>query len=246
VSETRRCPNCGALVAADAEWCGQCYQPLRSAVDAEPPSDAEHLASADPGTTASAGAEDATGRSARAGATAGATLETPGGGVVEIADGGRATWTCPICQEVNELDRAFCRVCGTPFARLFAEPEPPPQVDPERAAVWSLAFPGLGHWRLNRKADAVARFVLFGWTFGTLAVIVVSRFGKGGLGPTLPLVALFAFAALTVYVLSALDAYRIANRDDPLVSSRTLLWASAGLVVTSVLLATMLTFSARR
>jgi ribosomal protein L40E len=28
VSE-RRCPSCGALVAADAEWCGQCLTPLR-------------------------------------------------------------------------------------------------------------------------------------------------------------------------------------------------------------------------
>jgi hypothetical protein len=106
-------------------------------------------------------------------------------------------------------------------------------------------LPGLGHWRLRRKADAVARFVLFLWTFGTLAVIVVSRFGKGGLGPTLPLVALFAFAALVVYVLSAVDAYRLARGDDALVSSRTLLWGSAALVISSVLLATMLTFSAR-
>lgn len=25
-----RCPNCGALVGADAEWCGQCFSPLRA------------------------------------------------------------------------------------------------------------------------------------------------------------------------------------------------------------------------
>jgi hypothetical protein len=26
----RRCPNCGALVTAEAEWCGQCFTSLRS------------------------------------------------------------------------------------------------------------------------------------------------------------------------------------------------------------------------
>jgi hypothetical protein len=119
-------------------------------------------------------------------------------------------------------------------------------MDPERAAIWSMALPGLGHWKLHRRADAVARFVLFAWSFGTLAVLLVSRFGKGGLGPTVPLVGLFALATFSVWVLSILDAYRLARGDAPLVSSRTLLWASAGLVVTSVLLATMLTFSARR
>jgi hypothetical protein len=164
---------------------------------------------------------------------------------VEIADGS-ATWTCPVCGETNEIERAFCRVCGTPFARLFAEPEAPVTMDPERAAIWSMVLPGLGHWKLRRRADAVARFVLFGWSFGTLAVLLVSRFGKGGLGPTLPLVGLFALATLSVWLLSILDAYRLARGDAPLVSSRALLWASAGLVVSSVLLATMLTLSARR
>ncbi|MDP9297371.1 MAG: hypothetical protein M3O98_01700 [Actinomycetota bacterium] len=27
--EERRCPRCGALVSVDAEWCGQCFMPLR-------------------------------------------------------------------------------------------------------------------------------------------------------------------------------------------------------------------------
>jgi hypothetical protein len=27
--EERRCPRCGALVSVDAEWCGQCFTPLR-------------------------------------------------------------------------------------------------------------------------------------------------------------------------------------------------------------------------
>jgi hypothetical protein len=216
-----RCANCGALVSPDAEWCGQCYEPIRrvAIVDAPAPT-------ASP--TESVG-----------------TVETPGGGVVEVADG-RASWTCPICGEVNAIEASVCVVCGTPFARLFAEPEAPPAVDPERAAVWSLVFPGLGHWKLGRRADAVARFVLFGWSFGTLCVLIASRVGKGGLGPTTALFLLFAGSSLAIYVLSALDAYRIAKGEEPVVSTRVLLWGSAGLVVLSTLIATLVTLPAAR
>ncbi|HEX7464704.1 MAG TPA: hypothetical protein VF382_07420, partial [Actinomycetota bacterium] len=28
MSSERRCPDCGALVAIDADWCGQCYASL--------------------------------------------------------------------------------------------------------------------------------------------------------------------------------------------------------------------------
>jgi ribosomal protein L40E len=33
VVEERRCPNCHALVSADADWCGQCFTPLRPKSD---------------------------------------------------------------------------------------------------------------------------------------------------------------------------------------------------------------------
>ena len=36
VVEERRCPNCSALVSADADWCGQCFTSLR-VTPAEPP-----------------------------------------------------------------------------------------------------------------------------------------------------------------------------------------------------------------
>jgi hypothetical protein len=78
-------------------------------------------------------------------------------------------------------------------------------------------------------------------------VLVVSRIGKGGFGPTFPLFVLFAFASAAIYVLSAFDAYRLAAGEEPVVSSRTLLWASAGLVVLSVLIPSFVTLpSARR
>jgi hypothetical protein len=107
-------------------------------------------------------------------------------------------------------------------------------------------LPGLGHWKAGRHLDAIARMILFGWTFGTLAVLLVARFGKGGLGATFPLVVLFLASAAAVYVLSAVDAFRIASGDQPLVSSRVLLWASAALIVLSVVIASFVTLPAAR
>jgi hypothetical protein len=109
-----------------------------------------------------------------------------------------------------------------------------------------MLWPGLGHWKLGRRTEAVARLAMFAWSFGALMVLLVSRFGKGGLGPTFPLFALFLGASLLIYVVSVIDAYRLAAGDEPLMSSRTLLWASAGLVVLSVLIATFVTLPAAR
>jgi hypothetical protein len=40
------------------------------------------------------------------------------------------------------------------------------QIDPQSAAVGSMVFPGLGHWKLGRRADVIARFAMFGWRSG--------------------------------------------------------------------------------
>jgi hypothetical protein len=172
-------------------------------------------------------------------------VATPGGGALHVAEG-KPAWTCSACGESNAIDESACTTCGTPFARLFEQPLERPQIDPENAVVWSLLWPGLGHWKAGYRADAIARIVLFAWTFGALSVLLVSRFGKGGLGVTLPLFLLFAASAGSVYAISAVDAYRVAAGRDPVVSSRALLWGSAALVVLSVLIATFLTLPAAR
>jgi double zinc ribbon protein len=216
VSE-RRCPTCGALVAADAEWCGQCFTPLHSA---EPQAPTAAL---------------------RPAGDSGGAL----GGAIQIEDG-RPRWTCPACDTRNPIEAGVCTACGTPFGRLLEEPSAEPQLDPQSAAVWSMVFPGLGHWKLGRRGDAIARFAMFGWSFGALLVLLVSRFGKGGMGPTMPLFLLFLGASVAIYVLSAMDAYRIAGGEQPLFGSRALLWTSAGLIVLSVLIATFVTLPAAR
>lgn len=223
MSEERRCPNCAALVAADAEWCGQCF----TAMPLEP-------------------AEAAVGESTAKAPVMTAALATPGGGGIEVEAGGKPTWKCSVCAEPNAIEATICSTCGAPFGRLLEEPTRRPEIRPQTAATWSFVWPGVGHWKAGYRADGVARIVLFAWTFGTLMVLLVARFGTGGLGPVFPLVALFLIAASAVYATSAIDAYRLAGGDPPLVSSRVLLWASAVLIVASVALASFLTLPAAR
>lgn len=159
---------------------------------------------------------------------------------------GEPSWTCPACEAANPISADRCAVCGTAFAQLFAEPKPRVEIPPSRALAWSLLLPGLGHWKAGRAFEGIARMVLFGWTFGTVVVIGAARSGRGGLGPVAPLFGLFLLACLALYVTSAIDARRIASGEEPLVSSRLLLWASVGLVLLSTVLATLLTLTAAR
>jgi len=228
MGDERRCPTCGALASTDAEWCGQCFAPLDRAA---PQTEA--------GPT---GVGDA---SAARGSTGSPAAVGTAGGAIE-AEGGTLAWTCPVCRTRNPIEANECSTCGTPFGRLLAEPEAPPEIEPQTAAMWSMLWPGLGHWKLGRRTDAVARFAMFAWAFGALLILVVSRFGKGGLGPTFPLFALFLGASLMIYVVSAIDAYRLAAGDAPVMSSRTWLWTSAGLVFLSVVIATFVTLPAAR
>jgi hypothetical protein len=85
---------------------------------------------------------------------------------------------------------------------------------------------------------------VFTWTFGTVLVLLVSRSGTGGLGPAASLFWLFLAASVALYASSAGDARRIASGEEPLVSSRVLLWCTVGLVVLSILLATFLALPA--
>jgi ribosomal protein L40E len=221
----RRCPTCGALASADAEWCGQCFSPF------------EHAGSR---TEA-----DGPAMSAPTGTAGPKAIRGASGGAIEVK-GGTLSWTCPVCETRNPIEANECSICGTPFGRLLAEPKAVPEVEPQTAAVWSMLWPGVGHWKLGRRTDAVARFAMFAWAFGALLILLMSRFGKGGLGPTFPLFVLFLGASLMIYVVSAMDAYRLAAGDAPVMSSRALLWTSAGLVFLSVLIATFVTLPAAR
>jgi hypothetical protein len=183
-----------------------------------------------------------------AGATGGAprvaAVATPGGGSLEVAEG-RAAWDCPVCGERNPIEASLCGTCQTSFTRLFEREHEGPGVEPRTAAMWSLLFAGLGHWKAGQRPDGLARIVLFAWTLGTVIVVLSSRSGSG-LGSSSSLFFLYLASASAIYVLSAIDAYRAAEGIPPLVSSRVLLWASAALVLASIALATLVTLPAAR
>jgi len=164
----------------------------------------------------------------------------------DIARAGEPTWPCPVCGRDNAMELNECAACGTPFARLFLEPERRPEIPPRNAALWSLLFPGIGHWRCGRTLDGVARAVMFAWVFGALVVLLLSRAGKGGLGATFPMFGLFLAASAALYALSAVDAYRIAGGEAPLVSTRMLLWGSVAVLVLSVVFASLVMLPAVR
>jgi hypothetical protein len=237
----RRCPSCGGLAALDAEWCGQCFAPLRR--EPEPPEPARPAEPAGPEPGAAPRPEPS-GDPPDSAPKEPVAVATPGGGALEVS-GGAASWDCPICGERNPLEAALCSVCGTPFGRLFEEPSAGPRVEPGTATVWSLGFPGLGHWKAGLRADGVARMVLFAWTFGTVLLILISRSGRG-LGSFLPLFLLYLASATAVYVVSAMDAGRVASARAPVVSSRVLSWMSAALVLVSIVMATFVALPATR
>jgi len=202
-----RCPNCGALVGADAEWCGQCFSSLR-AREPEPTSEPPGPGGTHPPTE---------------------EKQTPG-------------WPCPVCDNRNPVEADVCEVCGTPFSRVLRQSEPRAVVEPRRALVRSLLFPGLGHAALGRGMEGLTRAVLFAWTFGIalLLLLIDTR------GPTTALLLLTAVTAVASYVGSALEAYSIAGGGQPLVSPKALLWATAVLVGISALLLGLAVASAPR
>jgi hypothetical protein len=223
MTEDLRCPECGALVSADAAWCGQCLSPLASA--------AEERVRPEPEPIAASGGE-----------------REIASNVVSLERAGKVpSWPCPSCGNQNPIQLNDCAVCGTSFAKLFHEEEEGPrEVKPATALLWSALLPGLGHWMLGRRLDGIARIVLFVWTAGTTLVLFLSRSGKGGLGSVASLVFLFLGSAVILYLVSALDAYRIASGQTAVVSARLLLWGSAALVVLSAIVATVVALPAMR
>jgi hypothetical protein len=138
-----------------------------------------------------------------------------------------------VCGSPNDLEVDTCSACGAPFARLFQDPSARPDIDPRKAMHLSLAFPGLGHAAAGRKAEGVARGILFGWCAATAALLLMAR-PTGGLGILAPLVIVFVLGSLLWYGVTAIDAFRLASGDRQIVTSKVMLYGVAGLMMLSV------------
>ena len=115
------------------------------------------------------------------------------------------TWQCSRCDNENPLDAQICAVCGTTFADSLRPPAERPNVDPNSIAMYSLFFPGAGHWKLGQKGAAVARAILSTWVAGVALVAAIA-------GSTL-MAAAFGLATFALWTLAAHDAYREASGD---------------------------------
>jgi hypothetical protein len=158
-------------------------------------------------------------------------LARPSGEPAGAESVGAAMWPCPTCGSLNPLEIDVCTVCGTSFAQLLRQDDPVPTVSPRDAFLWSLTFPGVGHAKAGRAPDGIARGTLFVLTFGLALVIVLSGVSSP---PVFAVVALLLVSAITIYLGSAAEAYRIADGGTTFVSSRALLWATVALIMIAV------------
>jgi ribosomal protein L40E len=202
-----RCPSCGALVSADAEWCGQCFTSLRRAPDRE-----RESPTSDDGTPPS---------------------EPSGPAAGERAPAREPFWPCSVCGAENPIALDLCSVCGTPFAHVMRTAVDAPRVDPRDAVVRSLIFPGLGHRALGHPVDGLARGVLFAVTFGLGILLAIAAAGSAALVAAF---VLFLLAGIAVYMMSAIEAHRLASGGRLLVPTHILMWVVVGVVVVGIAL----------
>jgi hypothetical protein len=226
----RRCPNCGALVGEGAEWCGQCFTDLRS----------PHIsrAQAEPRIEVPIGV---TGVDHPNGHEPGGR-EPAGGETPVSAEPSDAGWPCAVCGRGNPMEVNLCLSCGTPFGHGFEQPEERPSITPTSAVKWSLLYPGLGHLKAGRTMDAVARAIVFTWPFVT-GLLFLSAHPAGRLGVIGALGGTFLMAAVLLYIAIAIDAGRVADGDEPMISNRALLWIAAGIVLCSAASAALIGLS---
>lgn len=141
-----------------------------------------------------------------------------------------AFWPCPVCGTRNPIVLEACEVCGTPFAAVMRG-DTRRDADPEAAFRRSLLFPGLGHSMLGYPLDGFARGAVF-----ALAVLVAILLPLSVPTTALTILAviLSVAAAVGIYVLSASEVKRLAQRRGLLIESRFLLWGAVGLMMVTV------------
>lgn len=149
-------------------------------------------------------------------------------------------WTCSRCDTENPLDASICAVCGTSFADSMRPPDERPVRDPNTVAMYSLFFPGAGHWYLGLKGAAVARGILSTWVVFVAIVAAVAG--------SMAMAAIFGIAAFALWAIAAHDGYREANGEPGAVilKSRTFVYVVIGLLMLMVSMLVMASFQVNR
>lgn len=149
------------------------------------------------------------------------------------------TWRCSRCDSDNPLDAPTCAVCGMTFAESMNPPKERPERDPNTVALYSLFFPGAGHWYIDMRAQAVARGVLSVW------VIFVALLS--GIQGSLMFAVPFGAAAFALWILAAHDSYREARGEATAVilKGRMFMFVVFGLLLLSFVLLVVAALQAR-
>lgn len=140
VTETMRCPSCGGLNPASADWCGQCLRRFTAPPPPPPPA----------------------GERPRPPAAGDAPVGVTERGITWRCrlcdhDNDLAASVCAVCGS------PFAATVRGP------EEEPEPR-DPNMAAMLSLFLPGAGHAYLGRWPEAIGRIVLSAWVVAVALV----------------------------------------------------------------------------
>lgn len=146
-----RCPHCGGLNDADAEWCMQCSKRLR------PQREPVDMNAGAPGLAE----------------IVGGGLDVVAGDVNEGSDeaisqafavqGDAVTWTCGRCQHRNDIRASECAGCGRSFAqsaRWIAETEMPKKQS--RATLKAIGIVGGGAILMRLVAGLISPWVAAG------------------------------------------------------------------------------------
>jgi hypothetical protein len=160
------------------------------------------------------------------------------------AKGESIVWDCAMCGTENPIDAANCSVCGTRFGQIFEEPEEKPAVDPGRAAMFSLFFPGAGHFLAGSKGEGFARGIIFAFAL-LLGIFSIGPVRAGSGGAYLFMMVLSLSFAAAVYVTSTYDAASEARGEKPILSMRILLYGAVGLIFAAIAILTLATTQAR-
>lgn len=217
--DTALCGQCGARNAVEADWCGQCFASM--------------------GEVPAAGSKLSTSDEVSATPTEPGTSEIAVDSSLKSVEGdaplvpGTGNWVCTACDRSNPLEAQECSACGTSiFAAFGAADEEKLEVDPQRALLRSVIFPGLGHALAGQGllGAAIGGVTLMALGFGiTLAATQVGSYGW-------PLILL----AGGIWVAAALDSFRIASgAEDALLLRPRVVTALVGLVVVVVIMAAL-------
>ena len=120
--------------------------------------------------------------------------------LIETDDG--RTWTCRFCETKVPVGEVQCPTCQQTIYDSFGGRRPEVELDPMEALRKS-ALPGGGHFALKQGITAVTILALtvISLAMGIYLIVVgVTTFG-----------ALLTFVGLTVWMLAAHDAFRMAS-----------------------------------